>query len=100
MSQHEGFKLRVTADEVLSNFKARLGHHRDALAHLERSPLVLVSKDGEMGKSDIMKLHKHQIRLIEFFVAHIAEGDTYALTINEVQQLTLLQDVMDMETYA
>ncbi len=62
---------------------------------LESSPLVLVSKDGQMGKSDIMKLHKTQIRLLSFITSHMPEGDTFLLNMNECQQLMLLNEVTE-----
>lgn len=95
---HDGFHLEVTAKEIRDNFNARLENHRTALQKLEASPLILVGKNGGVGKSEMMKLHKHQVRLIEFIVSHVPEQDTFLLTMNEVDQLMLLRSVTDMGT--
>ncbi len=92
---HDGFKLEVSAKEILENFNARLAHHEHALTLLESSKIVQVSQDGEVGKSDIMTLHRAQIRLIKFIVGHVPAQDTFLLTMNEVSQLTLLQELTD-----
>ncbi len=91
----EGLKLEITTTELSEHFTKRLEHHKNALALLESSPLVLVSKDGQMGKSDIMKLHKQQIRFLTFITSHMPEGDTFLLTMNEVNQLMLLNEVTE-----
>ncbi len=91
----DGFKLEVTSDEVLAHFTKRLNHHKDALALLESSPVILVGKDGGKDGTEIMKLHRHQIRLLEFLTSHVAAGDTYLLSMNEISQLTLLQEITD-----
>lgn len=93
---HDGFHLEVTAKEIRENFNARLAHHEHALHALEASNIILTSKDGQVGKSDMVKLHKHQIRLIKFIVSHVPEQDTFLLTMNEVDQLMLLRHVTDM----
>ncbi len=95
MAKLDGLKLEITTTELCKHFKTRLEHHKHALSLLESSPLVLVSKDGQMGKSDIMKLHKTQIRFLTFITEHMPEGDTFLLTMNECSQLMLLNDVTE-----
>lgn len=91
---HDGFHLRVTAEEIRSNFQKRLDNHTTALRLLNESKLVLVGAKG--GKSDMIKLHEHQIRLITFIIGHISPDDAFALTMNEVDQLMLLRDITDL----
>ncbi len=91
----EGLRLEVTTEELLKHFTARLEHHKQALSVLASTPLVLVSRDGKIGKSDIEKLHKQQIRFLTFITSHMPEGDTFLLTMNEVNQLMLLNEVTE-----
>ncbi len=91
----EGLKLELTSDELLKHFSARLEHHKAAVEHLQQNKLILVSKDGKVGKSDIEKLHKQQIRFLTFITTHMPPGDTFLLTMNECNQLMLLNEVTE-----
>ncbi len=95
MSAVDGLKLTLSSEELCAHFAKRLEHHKIALQKLESSPLVLVSKDGQMGKTDIMKLHKQQVRFLTFITSHMPAGDTFLLTMNECNQLMLLNEVTE-----
>lgn len=90
---HDIFKVRVTADEIKENFEKWLGFHETALAKLQGTKLILIGKKG--GKSDLVKKHEVQIRTLKFVNSHIAPGDVFYLTLNEVSQLALLNDILD-----
>ncbi len=91
----DGLKLEISADEMLKHFATRLEHHKIALKKLETSPLVLVSKDGQMGKTEMMKLHKQQVRFLTFITTHMPTGDAFLLTMSECSQLMLLNEVTE-----
>ncbi len=91
----EGLRLEVTVAEMQAHFEKRLEHHKKALEHLAATKLVLVSKDGQMGKSDIEKLHKQQVRFLTFITTHMPEGDSFLLSMNEISQLMLLNEVTE-----
>ncbi len=91
----DGMKLEVSADELCEHFKKRLAHHEAAVAHNAASPLILVSKDGQRDKTELQKLHKQQIRFLKFITTHMPEGDSFLLTMNECNQLMLLNDVTE-----
>ncbi len=95
MAKLDGLKLEITADELSKHFTARLQHHKVALEKLASSPLILVSKDGQRDKSDLVKLHKQQVRFLTFITSHMPVGDTFLLTMNEVSQLMLLNEVTE-----
>ncbi len=58
----EGLRLELTSTELLKHFSARLEHHKKALEVLAANKLILVSKDGQMGKSDIATLARKEAR--------------------------------------
>ncbi len=91
----EGLRLELTSDELLKHFSTRLEHHKAAVAKNEASPLILVGKDGQQGKTELQKLHKQQIRFLTFITTHMPAGDTFLLTMNECNQLMLLNEVTE-----
>lgn len=93
----DGFKVTMTRDELKAHFEKHLEFHRSALAKLGSNKVILVGQTGDESGSSILEKHRSQEKLLAFLVAHMPEGDSYRLSMHELDGLMVLQSLTDYD---
>jgi hypothetical protein len=93
----DGFKVTITRDELKAHFEKHIAHHDGALKKLSANRLILVGTDGDTDTASITEKHRSQLKLLTFLVAHMPEGDSYRLSMHELDGLMVLQSLTDYD---
>ena len=92
----DGFKVYVTAAELVEHLRARAKHHHEKAGIYERqkvhfadAPEVEMSADPVKGMKEAGARHAQKASLFDFWSKHIPAGETYLLNTHELDSLEL-----------